>query len=82
MYERGVEFREDVWAELLEISTNRPEDIRRHDHDKAENERAFDRLLVSFAATVSWQSCGITMHRQSQNSCFCSAPLDTIRFLE
>lgn len=60
-----MEFREDVLAELLEICTDSPKDIRRHDYDKAENERALDRLLVSFAATASWQSCGIAMHRQS-----------------
>ncbi len=77
-----MEFREDVLAELLEICTDSPKDIRRHDHDEAENERAFDRLLVSFGSAVSWQSCGIAMHRQSQNSCFCIAPLATIRFLE
>ena len=77
-----MQFREDVLAELLEICTDSPKDIRRHDYDKAENERALDRLFVSFAATASWQDCGIAMHRQSQNSCFCIAPLATIRFLE
>ena len=77
-----MECREDVLGELLEISTDGPKDIGCHDHDEAENERAFDRLLVSFASAVSWQSCGIAMHRQSQNSCFCTAPLATIRFLE
>jgi len=76
IYECGMEFREDVLAELLEISTNGPEDIRCHDHDEAENERAFDRLLVSFAATASWQSCGIAMHRQPQHSGFRMARLD------
>jgi hypothetical protein len=77
-----MEFREDVLGELLEISTDGPKDIRCHDHDEAENERAFDRLLVSFASAVSGQSCGIAMHRQSQNSGFCLAQLDTIRFSE
>jgi hypothetical protein len=65
-----VKLRQDVLRELLESPADHPKDIRRHDHNERDHERALDRLLVLFAAAVSRQNCGIAMHGQSQNNGF------------
>ena len=61
--------------ELPESPADHPKDIRRHDHNEANNERALDRLLVLIAAAVSRQNCGIVLHGQPQNNGFRIEPL-------
>ena len=76
MDEYGIKLREDVLRKLQEMSADRPKDVCRYNRDEAGNERAFDSLLILLAAAVVRQSCGIAMHRQPQNNCFCIALLE------
>jgi hypothetical protein len=59
-----------VLRELLEISAYEPKNVRCHDQNEAQNERALERLLILVMTAGSWQSCGIAMHRQPQNNGF------------
>lgn len=61
-----MKLQKDVLRELMEISAHEPKDVRCHDQNEAQHERALERLLILIVTA----GCRIAMHRQPQNNGF------------